>query len=236
MSLEGSRKGATFRNLHFFPSLLSKYYILINSKVTTRRSYRQFCSLALALDLVGHRWTLLIIRNLLVGPQRYSELLETLPGITTNLLAKRLKEMLEDGLITKDEDGYTLEPRGHALEPAIIALANWGDGIPKPKRKDYKGHLRWAALSLKRRYRGGLDLTLEMCVGKDRIQLRLKKDHAEVSSELLYAPNLVLTADMPSMARAMIAREPLESIEKNGDITVAGSRRDFRRIQKAFCP
>ena len=60
--------------------------------MTDRRSYRQYCGLAKALDVVGERWTLLIIRNLLIGPQRYSDLLARLPGITTNLLAKRLAE------------------------------------------------------------------------------------------------------------------------------------------------
>jgi DNA-binding HxlR family transcriptional regulator len=57
-----------------------------------RRSYDQYCGLARALDVLGERWTLLIVRNLLLGPQRYSDLLRGLPGITTNLLAKRLQE------------------------------------------------------------------------------------------------------------------------------------------------
>ena len=64
-----------------------------------RRSYDQYCGLARALDVVGERWTLLVIRNLLLGPQRYSDLLRGLPGITTNLLAKRLQEMEAMGLI-----------------------------------------------------------------------------------------------------------------------------------------
>ena len=65
------------------------------------RSYHQFCGLARALDRVGERWTLLLVRNLLLGPRRYGELLDGLPGITTNLLAKRLKELEEQGIIER---------------------------------------------------------------------------------------------------------------------------------------
>ena len=66
-----------------------------------KRSYRQYCGLAKALDVIGQRWTLLIVRNLFLGPLRYTEFLNTLPGITTNLLADRLREMEEDGLLVK---------------------------------------------------------------------------------------------------------------------------------------
>src|SRR5438128_9807388 len=93
-----------------------------------RRSYRQFCGLAKALDIVGERWTMLVVRNLLLGPQRYSELQRGLPGITTNLLAKRLKEMEAAGLIerTADAQGWQLTPFGAGLEPAVHALGRWG--------------------------------------------------------------------------------------------------------------
>src|SRR6476620_8574344 len=97
-----------------------------------RRSYDQYCGLARALDVVGERWTLLVIRNLLLGPQRYSDLLRGLPGITTNLLAKRLKEMEVLGLIERTQSpggeasyGYRLTARGAGLEPVIHALSRW---------------------------------------------------------------------------------------------------------------
>ena len=72
------------------------------------RSYKQFCGLARALDVVGERWTLLIVRNLLVGPRRYSDLMAELPGITTNLLAKRLRELSSHGLIEKQVHVFQL--------------------------------------------------------------------------------------------------------------------------------
>src|SRR3954447_24107788 len=95
-----------------------------------RRSYKQFCGVARALDVVGERWTLLIVRNLLLGPRRYSDLLRELPGITTNLLAKRLKEMEALGILAKVTGGsphygeaYALSSLGEALEPAVMELA-----------------------------------------------------------------------------------------------------------------
>src|SRR3954471_12257937 len=102
-----------------------------------RRSYNQFCGLARALDIVGERWTMLVVRNLLLGPQRYSELMRGLPGITTNLLAKRLREMEDLGLIERvpDAEAYRLTPRGAALEPAVHALGRWGwGGMQAPAR------------------------------------------------------------------------------------------------------
>src|SRR6187399_564519 len=98
-----------------------------------RRNYRQFCGLARALDRLGERWTLLIVRNLLLGPRRYSDLLAELPGLTTNLLAERLKGMEASGLVVRRALGgagrsavYELTPLGAALEPAIMELGRWG--------------------------------------------------------------------------------------------------------------
>ena len=91
------------------------------------RTYRQYCSLARALDLVGERWTLLLVRDLLDGPRRYKELLEGLPGIGTNLLATRLKELTRLGLIERAAlaDGravsYQLTESGRELEEVRIA-------------------------------------------------------------------------------------------------------------------
>src|SRR5947208_2014430 len=111
-----------------------------------RRSYDQYCGVAKALDLVGERWTLLVVRNLLLGPQRYSELLRGLPGITTNLLAKRLREMEAAGLLERLEarggnggHAYRLTRRGAALEPSIHALGRWGwERMTVPGKDDFR--------------------------------------------------------------------------------------------------
>ena len=143
------------------PKLLeSKVLTLEINSFMARRSYDQYCGLARALDVLGERWTLLVVRNLLLGPQRYSELLRGLPGITTNLLAKRLREMEEQGLIERGaDDGYRLTPLGEALEPAIHALGRWGwQRMGKPTRRDRR-NLDWLMVALRRRYLGGVTLT-----------------------------------------------------------------------------
>src|SRR5688572_12731008 len=121
----------------------------------TGRSYQQFCGLAKALDIVGERWTLLIVRELLLCPRRYTDLMSLLPGMTTNLLAKRLQEMQEVGLLAKNEKGdYGLTEDGRELEPAIMALASWGARwMQGPAAGDTK-NIGWAMLSLKRRFQG----------------------------------------------------------------------------------
>src|SRR5579864_797985 len=109
------------------------------------RSYRQYCAVARGLDVVGERWTLLIVRDLLTGPKRYKDLLEGLPGIGTNLLADRLKEMERLALVERSvlpppagSSVYQLTEAGEALEPALMAIGRWGARYLAggPKRSD----------------------------------------------------------------------------------------------------
>lgn len=97
------------------------------------REYGQFCGLARAAEVLGQRWTLLVLRDLLVGPRRYSDLVAGLPGISTNLLTTRLKELEQDGLVTREARNdpdrsivYAVTPRGAELTSALDALARWG--------------------------------------------------------------------------------------------------------------
>jgi DNA-binding HxlR family transcriptional regulator len=137
--------------------------------IAKRRSYRQFCGAAKALDVVGERWTLLIVRDLLLGPRRYTELHRALPGITTNLLAKRLAEMEAAQLIERrSEHGvqlWALTPTGEALEPVVLELGRFGWRYLDRPRRGERVDIGWALVALKRRYRGGLErLPVELSV------------------------------------------------------------------------
>lgn len=94
------------------------------------REYGQYCGVTRALELVGERWAMLIVRDLLVGPRRYGELAAGLPRIPTNILATRLKELQEAGLIRRVPHSrvivYDLTPYGRELEPVVLALGAWG--------------------------------------------------------------------------------------------------------------
>src|SRR3954469_23471648 len=107
-----------------------------------QRDFGQYCGLARALDVVGERWALLIVRDLLVRPRRYGELHKGLPALPTNVLASRLKELeaagvVERRLLPAPERGvaYALTERVLELEPAVLLLARWGArelGDPRP--------------------------------------------------------------------------------------------------------
>jgi DNA-binding HxlR family transcriptional regulator len=118
------------------------------------RSYRQYCAMAKALDVVGDRWTLLIVRELLLRDGlRYTDLLVGLPGIATNLLADRLRQLEQAGVVAREDAPppvattlYHLTPRGQALRPVLKALGRWGGPLLAEAADDdaFLGH--WLAL------------------------------------------------------------------------------------------
>ncbi|MCW3493115.1 winged helix-turn-helix transcriptional regulator [Microbacterium sp. SSM24] len=95
------------------------------------RSYGQYCGVTTAVELVGERWAMLIVRDLLVGPRRYTDLKQGLPRIPTNILSTRLKELQEGGVVRRVPLAncglvYELTPYGRELEPIVLALGRWG--------------------------------------------------------------------------------------------------------------
>ncbi|MFC9132778.1 winged helix-turn-helix transcriptional regulator [Streptomyces sp. NPDC057099] len=126
-----------------------------------RRSYDQYCSAARALDLVGDRWTLLIVRELLAGPRRYTDLHADLPGVSTDVLASRLRDMERDGLATRRRlpppgaaSVYELTDRGRELLPVLQALGEWGQADLGERRPTDAVRAHWFALPLLRQLDG----------------------------------------------------------------------------------
>src|ERR1700691_943254 len=117
------------------------------------RSYGQYCSIARGLDIVGDRWTLLLVRELLLqGPCRFTDLKNGLPGIATNLLSARLKELEDAGLIGREDAPppvatvlYSLTEDGLALEPVLQALGLWGLRYMAEEQADDAFQARWLA-------------------------------------------------------------------------------------------
>ncbi|MEV7733983.1 MULTISPECIES: winged helix-turn-helix transcriptional regulator [unclassified Streptomyces] len=129
--------------------------------MSPRRSYDQYCSAARALDVVGDRWTLLIVRELLSGPRRYTDLHADLPGVSTDVLASRLKDMERDGLTTRRRlppPGaafvYELTARGRELLPVLQALGTWGGPELGARRPTDAVRAHWFALPLLRALEG----------------------------------------------------------------------------------
>jgi DNA-binding HxlR family transcriptional regulator len=121
------------------------------------RTYGQYCALARGLDIVGDRWTLLIVRELLsLGPTRYADLLRGLPGIATNLLANRLREMETAGLLSRTElprpanaTVFELTPRGDSLEGLMREYVKWGAPMMTPPTPDETFRAHWLQLPLR---------------------------------------------------------------------------------------
>ncbi|WP_319943343.1 helix-turn-helix domain-containing protein [Nocardia aurantia] len=151
-----------------------------------RRSYDHYCAASRALDVVGDRWSLLVIRELFPGPRRYSDLFADLPGISTDVLAARLKDLEGDGIITRHRVGprattavYELTPAGVALRPVLDALSVWGTTLLGERRPTDAVRAHWFALPLGRAVaaritRGAVtvhigDTTFHIVVGDDGI-------------------------------------------------------------------
>jgi DNA-binding HxlR family transcriptional regulator len=146
------------------------------ASMATRRSYRQLCGLAAALDVVGERWTMLIVRDLALGARRYGELLDGLPGIGEGLLAQRLRHLEGEGLVRRTFSPdvgavvYELTDDGDELWDAMVPLAMWG--VQRVERtEDHDVRADWLAVAMLARYdqaaSAGIHETYEMLVDDD---------------------------------------------------------------------
>lgn len=162
------------------------------------RSYQQYCALARALDVVGDRWTMLIVRNLLLGPLRYNELRQTLPSIATNLLADRLRHLAEHELIAQpDGDAYALTPAGQALEGPLFALADWGEAHAwGPPRDGEHLHPRWLLTSMRRKIRPGAERATILMRTPDRDYLIVCGPHPTVTARDPAPSTTPMTCDL----------------------------------------
>lgn len=167
------------------------------------RSYGQFCGLARALDAVGDRWSLLIVRELLIGPMRYGELVASLGGIATNLLADRLRSLESCGVIERrlgETSGvvYALTPWGSQLREPIEAFIRWSFPLMVTGPGDDPTHPRWLAVALEALLRGRtatppVELGIE-AAGLPMV-LRIDEDGPHVTLQPDQRPDTVIEAE-----------------------------------------
>lgn len=172
----------------------------------TARSYGQYCGLARALDVVGGRWSLLIVRELLVGPARYRELQAGIPGIATNLLAERLRDLEEAGVVRRqldtDRNGvvYALTPWGSELRGAVDALVNWSGPlmVSGPRGDGFRPHWLTVALpALLRDKRSEVPATVGVEVDSTIVTVRVDETGPSVTLDGDQRPETVLRAEAP---------------------------------------
>ena len=162
------------------------------------RSYGQYCALAKALDIVGDRWTLLITRELLLQPCRYSDLRDGLPGIPTNLLAARLRLLEEEGVVARDDQGlYLLSPWGRHLAAPMHTLARWGAPLMGEMDDSETFRSDWFAFPVDFMF-GGFDpdlppFVVEIRSGDSPVTLEAARGEVQFRPGPAPAPDLVLT-------------------------------------------
>ncbi|MFC5815269.1 winged helix-turn-helix transcriptional regulator [Nonomuraea harbinensis] len=193
------------------------------------RTYDDPCGVARALDHVGERWALLIVRELLLGPKRFTDLRAGLPGASQNVLSQRLRELEESGVLRRRKlpppaasRVYELTERGSELEPVVLALAQWGSRMPLTST----GPLSVDALlyALKTTFdpgaADGFEGSVELRLGEESIlatvsagQLTFARDGA--------GGDAVLRADAETIRSVVFAGRNLEESEVEGDWQVA---------------
>ncbi|MEU8546189.1 winged helix-turn-helix transcriptional regulator [Streptomyces roseoverticillatus] len=174
------------------------------------RSYDQFCPAARALDVVGGRWTLLIVRELLLGPRRYSDLADGLPGIGPNVLAERLRTLREAGIVTQAKLAppagttvYELTELGAAMRPVVDELTRWGlRFLDVPPRPGERYRIGWLLGCVRAGFRPeaarGVNETYEVNVDGDVFHLRVEDGTLDVRHGPATgpAPACILTTDL----------------------------------------
>ncbi len=203
-------------------------------KTMGTKTYRQLCGVAKALDLVGERWTLLVLRDLLLGPASYGSLLSGLPGLTTNLLAKRLKSLTEAGLIqsivvdpAKTSGAvrglYGLTDAGAALGPIIGQLEEWGrQHGPSPTFGDQL-NFRWLPVFLGRNYRQtGQRWLVQLNSGEKSLQVRIGTEQFESVEGAPMKPDLLIQGDCAGLHALLFGEEAAGELVQSGRIEVQG--------------
>jgi DNA-binding HxlR family transcriptional regulator len=198
----------------------------------TSRSYDQFCGIARALDLVGERWALLIVRDLILGPKRFTDLRRGLPGIGTNVLAARLKELERDGVVARRtlpppaaSTVYELTEYGRELEGPLLAVGRWGVLSMRQREPGQALRSEWLGVALKAFFRpeAAADLKAEIELRFDDGTLLARLDHGTLVVEPS-SPNgadLVLETEVETLIAYLAGADvPPAAPAPDGDATL----------------
>jgi DNA-binding HxlR family transcriptional regulator len=199
-----------------------------------KRSYADSCGIARALDLVGERWALLVVRELLLGPKRFTDLRAGLPHLGPDVLSQRLRELEQAGILRRRtlappaaSKVYELTPRGAALEPVILALGRWGSGAPFPATP---GELSVDAfaVALKTVFDpdavGGLETTIALRLSGQSFVARIADGRLELTRGEPAAPDAILTGDPATLTAVLWHGRSLEQALRSQEAAIEGSR------------
>ncbi|QXE33794.1 winged helix-turn-helix transcriptional regulator [Streptomyces sp. GMY02] len=208
------------------------------------RSYQQSCFLARALDVLGERWTLLIVRELTLGPRRYGELLDALPGIGNGLLAARLKHLEQYDVVRRTRPAgagrwgaYELGDRGQALVPVLRSFVDWGAGLEDPP-PEYTDRTAWSVTAMRLTAPAeavSFDALTQLDVGGEEFWLHAdgERVRAEVGPAPI-RPDLRLTCGRETFDSLVRGQMSVEHAVAAGELVVAGDSGAARSFFEMF--
>ncbi len=210
-----------------------------------KREYGQYCAAARALDLVGDRWTLLLVRELLIGPKRYTDLQNGLPGIGTNLLADRLKELESEGIVRRRtlpvpaaSTVYELTERGRGLEPVLVELARWGVELLGEYGSDQAWRPEWSILAMRATFRPeaarGVRETYQFRIGDEVFYATVQDGAVETGQGRARDRAVAVETDVETFLSVASGRLPLGEAIESGRYRVEGDLEALRRCGEIF--
>lgn len=211
-----------------------------------QRTYNQYCATARTLDLVGERWTLLLIRELLTGPKRFGDMQRSLRGMGTGLLAARLKHLEREGLASKvtlpppaRTPAYALTDAGAELGPAVLALARWGAKWAMGERRDGETfHPGWAVLAMEAFFdpdaAAGIRAVYEFRVGDEVFHARVADGTLTAQHGPAQQPDAVLETTDDVLVELTEGRANIIRLIGSGAVTTSGDKKAIRRLWRLF--
>lgn len=205
------------------------------------RSYGQYCSVARALDVVGDRWTLLVVRELLFqGACRFTDLRRGLPGIATNVLSQRLKEMEDNGLVRRERarppvatDLYELTDRGRELTDVLEALGRWGVALMSAPREGDEFRSQWIAFAVEHYLVDARptepDAVIEVDVSDVPAHLVVSHGTVELRLEPPAQPDALIAGDPQLVMAVLTGHLELDAAQPAG-VALSGDRRVLERV------
>ncbi len=212
--------------------------------MTTKRSYGEACRFAYALDLVGERWALLVVRELLLGPKRFTDLRHGLPNASPNILSERLRELEQGGVVYRRKlpppasvQVYELTEWGKELEPVVTRLGAWGARSPLPPEHREIG-ADSIVLALRSLFdpeaAGDLEASYELRLDKETFAVRVAKGELDLSRGKVANPTAAIETDPATLAALLTGQLPLEDAVSSGAASIEGSNRDARSFLEPF--
>jgi DNA-binding HxlR family transcriptional regulator len=214
------------------------------TRTSKRRTYDDGCAAAHALDLVGERWALLVVRELLLGPKRFTDLKAGLPGASPNVISQRLRDLEGVGVVRRRKlpppaasRVYELTPWGEELEPVIVRLGRWGARSPSKPRDAALG-VDSLVLSLRTmfdpRAAEGLRASYELGIGENRFRAVVDDGQFEISRGNAGGPDAVVESDSDTLAALIYAGRSLAEAVESGDLKIEGDPAAFERFLGLF--